>query len=81
MVEKFGSSVAFKTITDFVYEENYQPHFADYLTDLIKLGIPELMCIEHIDYFQEIWNYFPHKSLGGKCPHELYQEEYFENRD
>lgn len=81
LAKKFGSSVTFKIITDFVYEENYQHHFADYITDLIKLGIPELMCIEHIDYFQEIWNYFPHKSLSGKCPHELYQEEYFEKKD
>jgi len=73
--KKSKSKVTFKAIVDFVYEENYQHHFADYITDLMKLGIPEELCIEHLDLFQEIWNYFPHKILGNKCPHELYEKE------
>lgn len=50
-------------------------NFADFITDLMKTGIPEIMCIENIDLFQAMWNYFPHQQLGDKCPHELYEKE------
>jgi hypothetical protein len=76
LAKKFKSRVTFKQITDFIYEENYKHNFADYLTDLMKLGIPDEMCIKHINFFNEVWNYFPHKILGDKCPHQLYEETY-----
>ena len=76
LAREFQSQVSFKEIIDLVYKENYQHHFADYITGLIKLGIPEEMCLEYISLFHEIWNYFPHKILKNKCPHELYEETY-----
>ncbi|MEX0896353.1 MAG: hypothetical protein WDZ94_05495 [Patescibacteria group bacterium] len=76
LAQKFQSKVSFQQITDFVYEENYQDHFADYFTDLLELGIPEELVVDHSGLFLEIWNFYPHKELGDQCPHDVYQEKY-----
>lgn len=65
------AKVSFRDIVAFIHEEQYDHNIADFITDLINIGVPELMCIENIDLFLAMWNYFPHKQLGGKCPHEL----------
>lgn len=75
LVAKFQAKATFTEVVEFIYKEKYDHNFADFITDLMKIGIPEAMCIENIDLFQEMWNYFPHQQLGGKCPHELYEKE------
>ncbi len=75
LVTKFQAKITFVEVVEFIYKEKYDQNFADFITDLMKLGIPELMCIENIALFQAMWNYFPHLQLGDKCPHELYEKE------
>jgi hypothetical protein len=72
--KKFKSKVSFQEIVDFVYNEDYGDNIADYITDLMKLGVPDEMCLKHIEMLYEIWNYFPHKKTGGKSPVELSRE-------
>ena len=76
LASKFKIKVTFGEIVKFIYKEQYQQNFADYLTDLMKMGIPEKTCLDNVDFFQNMWNYFPHKQLGGKCPHELFEVAY-----
>lgn len=75
LAAKFQAKATFAKVAEFIYKEKYNHNFADFLTDLMKIGIPEEMCIENIDLFQAIWNYLPHKQLGDKCPYELYKKE------
>lgn len=72
--KKFKSKVSFQEIVDFVYNEDYGDNIADYITDLIKLGVPDEMCLKHIEMLYQIWNYFPHKKTGGKSPTQMSQE-------
>lgn len=69
-------SVSFKDIVSFVYNEHYKTNFADFFTDLVKLGVPEKTVFSKADFFNDIWNFFPHKSLNGKSPNEMYKEHY-----
>lgn len=50
--------------------------FADFYKDLTSIGITEKMIVENTKFFQDFWNYFPHKILGGKCPAEKYKDVY-----
>jgi len=72
---KYHAQITFAEIVEFIYKEKYDHNFADFITDLMKIGVPEVMYIGNIDLFQAMWNYFPHKQLGDKCPHELYERE------
>lgn len=67
---KYNFELEFTKIKDFIYNENYQSHFGDAFTDLAKQGIPEAVFCKSIKLFQDIWNFFPHKILGGECPAE-----------
>lgn len=75
LAAKFQANVTFAEVVKFVYKEKYDHNFGDFITDLMKMGIPEVMCIENINLFQEMWNYFPHQQLDDKCPYELYEKE------
>ena len=74
--EKYKVFVSFEMITDFLFRENYKDHFADFYKDLTSIGITEKMIVENTKFFQDFWNYFPHKILDGKCPAEKYKEVY-----
>ncbi len=67
-------SVSFKEIISFVYNERYETNFADFFSDLMKLGIPEKVVFSKADVFNDTWNFFPHKSLNGKSPYEMYKK-------
>lgn len=74
--ESRGFFLHFKDIVSFVYKESYKDNFADYFPDLVKFGIPEEIIFSHPDLFNDIWNFFPHKTLHGKSPCEMYQDKY-----
>lgn len=74
--EKYHCQTLFKKLTQFVYREAYKDHFADFYKDMTKIGIPEKMIFDSCKFFQDLWNFFPHQSLSGKCPAEKYQEFY-----
>ena len=73
--QKYGLTLPFDRVTEFIYQENYTHNFATAFTDLIKLArVPEAAFPEVMNLFQELWNFFPHKILGGISPAEKAQE-------
>lgn len=70
--KKHAIEIGFKKVIEFVYQENYQTDFADMFKNLMKLGIPETVVMEQVKFFQDVWNFFPHKKLKGKCPMEMH---------
>ncbi len=74
MIKKYKLKTDFEKLLDFVYSENYENHFAQFFKDLsVKLKIPEKVIFENLNFFQNIWNYFPHEVLNGLCPNEMYR--------
>ncbi|MBU1322672.1 hypothetical protein KKE48_00855 [Patescibacteria group bacterium] len=73
---KYRVNATFAKLKNFLLNENYKDHFADFYKDIIAIGITEEMVVENIKFFQDFWNYFPHKKLRGKCPAERYREVY-----
>jgi len=74
--EKYRISTSFDELKNFLFNENYKDHFADFYTDITGIGITHEMVLENTQFFEDFWNYFPHKKLGGKCPAEKYREVY-----
>lgn len=74
--EKYRISTTFDRLKNFLFNENYKYHFADFYTDIKSIGITEEMVVENTRFFQDFWNYFPHKKLNGKCPADRYREVY-----
>lgn len=74
--EKYRISTTFDQLKDFLFNENYQDHFADFYTDISAIGITKEMVVENTQFFQDFWNYFPHKMLDSKCPADKYRESY-----
>lgn len=70
--KKTNFKTDFKQVLDFIKNENYKDKFADFFKDLTKLGIPPKVILEEISLFNDLWNFFPHKSLKGKSPAEIY---------
>ncbi len=74
--KKHKVNISFDKLVTFVYNEAYKDHFADFYKDIIKIGIPEKMIFEENKFFQDLWNFFPHKILSSKCPAEVYKKTY-----
>ena len=73
---KYEFSTSFEILANFLYQENYRGHHADFYTDLKRIGIEYNVVVENLRFFEDFWNYFPHKVLGDTCPAEKYQEYY-----
>jgi len=65
--------MAWEGVLKHIYNEHGK-NVPDFFKNLIKEGIPEHVFMDHIDLFQDIWNFFPHKELGDKSPDELFTE-------
>ena len=74
--KKYKINISFDKLIAFVYNEAYEDHFADFYKDITKIGIHEKIIFEEYKFFQDLWNFFPHKKLGNKCPGELYKKTY-----
>lgn len=74
--KKANFKADFKKVLDFINNENYKDNFADFFKDLIKLGIPQEIIFKKTDLFNDLWNFFPHQSLRGKSPAEIYRNSY-----
>lgn len=70
---KYDLKSSFSQLSDLIYNENYQTNFTDMFTDFNKkLKIPQKVIFNHVQFFQDCWNYFPHKNLNDKAPVEMY---------
>jgi len=68
---KYHLKPTFSELSEFIYNENYQSNFADLFTDLNnKLKIPQKVIVTHLQFFQDCWNFLPHRNLRGMAPVE-----------
>ena len=73
---KYNLKIDFQALVDFVYNESYKDHYADFHKDILTIGMPEEMMFDNLEFFQDLWNYFPHKKLKGKSPADKVIEVY-----
>lgn len=66
---------SFEDLIARVWSEKRSVPFGDWLQDSTKdLQIPDRVLIQNLSFFQDVWNYFPHKVLGGKAPIEVFPD-------
>jgi hypothetical protein len=74
LLKEAGSTAHFYAISNLVFE--YHPRsFETYLAQLFSLfnSLPNPIDTDILlPVMQDAWNYFPHRSLDGKCPIELF---------
>lgn len=71
--KKYKSKFPFEKLINNIYKED-GTNVLDFWTNLGKEGLGEDFAFKEFKLMQNIWNYFPHKCLGGKCPEELFRE-------
>lgn len=76
LIGKYKVTAVFKDLVGFINNESYTSHFADSWLDIQKTGVTEEMVFGETKFFQDLWNYFPHKKLSGISPAEKVREYY-----
>lgn len=71
MQKEYNFSVPFDDVLQMIYEENSKGQFLDIMKTLIKRGVSPEVFFTNQQLFQDIWNLFPHRALGGKSPVEM----------
>ncbi len=72
LLERFGSEATREDIERLILEEDGATHPSECFADLLMLfnasedDLDSLLLV-----IQDTWNYFPHRSLGGRCPAEV----------
>jgi hypothetical protein len=70
LLKKVKSDFTFNDVTDAIYNETEQDDYDEDDRDVrYGEGGDELSNI--LDILTDAWNYFPHKTLGGKSPKEM----------
>lgn len=77
---KYSVGLLFGDLVRLVYEEKREVQSLDFWKDLGKHNLPERFFLDHFKLLEDIWNYFPHKSLKGKSPYEMFVEMKKANR-
>jgi hypothetical protein len=70
LLKKVKSDFTFKDVTDAIYNETEQGDLTKMIAMFDTGEGDELSNI--LDILTDAWNYFPHKSLGGKSPEEMF---------
>lgn len=72
LLDVYGSGATVEDVKKLILEHHGAIHSSECLGDLLMMFNP---CEEDFRLFlpiiQDAWNYFPHGSLGGRCPAEL----------
>jgi hypothetical protein len=69
LLKKVKSDFTFKDVTDAIYNETEQGDLTKMIAMFDTGEGDELSNI--LDILTDAWNYFPHKTLGGKSPEEM----------
>ena len=59
-----------------IYLEKRAESFLDILETLFKSDEAKEAIVNNNQLFQDVWNFFPHKILRGKCPAESFQKNW-----
>jgi hypothetical protein len=68
------SPFSLEHVKSIVYEEDDNDDFMK-IVALFDEGQGPGELEDILDIVTDVWNYFPHKALGGKCPAELVSDE------
>lgn len=74
--QAYSFLTTFDNLKNFLFNETYKDHFADFYKDVLIIGITEKVIVENMQFFQDFWNYFPHKKLNGESPADQYRKVY-----
>ena len=74
LVAKYSLGLSFNDLVKLVNEEKREVQPLDFWKGLLKVGLTEQFFFKEFKLLEEIWNYFPHKSLKGKSPYEMFEE-------
>ena len=69
--EKYNLKLSFDQVADFIYQED-RVNVLDFWQELAKKGLGEKFIFTEIKLLEDMWNWLPHKCLGGKSPIEMY---------
>ena len=68
----FESEATVEDIKQLIFEHDGTTHPSELFVDLIELFRAEEAEVDSLlPVIQDAWNYFPHRSLGGRCPAEV----------
>ena len=68
----FQSEATVEDVKQLILEHDGKTHPSECFVDLIELFRAEAADVNSLlPVIQDAWNYFPHRSLGGRCPAEV----------
>ena|SRR3990167_6536091 len=73
LTKEITGCMSFSELIKLIYEEDVRPPL-DVWDRIMKKGLPNKIFMENIQLFNDIWNFFPHRSLGNECPVGLYNK-------
>jgi hypothetical protein len=72
LLVSFESEATVEDIKQLILEHDGKAHPSECFVDLIDLFRAEKADVDFLlPVIQDAWNYFPHRSLGGRCPAEV----------
>jgi len=72
LLGQFGSEATASDIKRLILEEDPLGHPSKYFSDMIALFNADASELDLLlPVIQDVWNYLPHRSLGGRCPAEV----------
>ena len=78
LLKQAGSSLTVEEYKQAIFNGPDVAHFRAYLLEALELfdcSDIDSASDEIIAAIQDAWNYFPHRSLNGRCPEEIMAEE------
>lgn len=70
---KYQLALSFDDLIGEIYQEN-RVNIIDFWRSLTKKGLTEEFLFKELQLLQDIWNYFPHKYVGGLSPVEAFNK-------
>ncbi|OGD57041.1 hypothetical protein A2V71_00305 [Candidatus Berkelbacteria bacterium RBG_13_40_8] len=69
LLKRTKSDFSLEDVKDVIYNEKEQEDMM-HIMAMLDRGRPDELP-EVLELVTDAWNYFPHKTLGGKCPMEM----------
>ena len=68
----FDSEATVEDMKQLIFEHDGRTHPSEFFVGLIELFRADEADVDSLlPVIQDAWNYFPHRSLGGRCPAEV----------
>jgi hypothetical protein len=78
LLKKTNTVATLDDIKDYIFNQNHQTRPRVWLDDMVELfgRACDVVDLDNAELmvFQDAWNYFPHSSLNGRSPAEVFLE-------